>query len=688
MFDDGDEGNGGQSAFTAISIAIRRLEYSDRRVCTVLSHHRGTSRHFSQFLPLYDCDHVCIHPESNMEKEDCNLLQPESAKARPAKSSLLKRSLQALSVSLLGYVVWLLVISHSPLPSTLRSLVSLADDGRHNNNPLSTPSPLIRTYNLTLGARWLNLDGGRWRPMFVCNGESPCPTLLAKEGDEVHLHVTNDLGAQVSLHWSGMTHRQLGFWNDGTGGLNQFPILPRGNWTSKFETKGHWGLNWYADHSGAGVADGVYGMIYIAPTPERERPYGMIATTPDEEAWMREAEEKIQHVALWNSDFRTVDWKLTEMKANGKGLSCYKSILVNGKGRVFCKNPDFSTIDGQELDDAGCLIQKGFTGDACTPSLADFQVIETHGARYVMLNLINVGFEHALKFSIDDHSFWVVADDAGFIKPQEVDVVYITNGARYTILIKTDREPRDYAMHLASTSKLQNLEGMAVLRYPAKRYPIIGQPMPIPFTSGTRVCLNADSSVREGCRELVRESVRSLSGTTPPTEADITLKWETGSRPNEALPIVQEYFVNEKPWQLFRAAMEPVFFTSDVKHVDKPIQGSLPMGTVVDLIVQNRLNETIPMYKHGNPTFLLGSKAYQNFTWSSIDEALEHGGEEELPLDVKEAPLGVVHDLPPLGWLAVRWNVSVQGATMFHAVKLKYFAVSSSTESLATRADD
>lgn len=39
-----------------------------------------------------------------------------------------------------------------------------------------------------------------------------------------------------------------------------------------------------------------------------------------------------------------------------------------------------------------------------------------------MLNLINIGFEHAQKVSIDDHQMWVVADDAGFVEPQLVDV--------------------------------------------------------------------------------------------------------------------------------------------------------------------------------------------------------------------------------------------------------------------------
>lgn len=88
---------------------------------------------------------------------------------------------------------------------------------------------ITRQYNLTVGARWMNLgeirlpirtacwnkavadrcvpDGGVWRGILVCNGETPCPTLLAEEGDIVELNVHNDLFAQVSIHWSGMSHR-------------------------------------------------------------------------------------------------------------------------------------------------------------------------------------------------------------------------------------------------------------------------------------------------------------------------------------------------------------------------------------------------------------------------------------------------------------------------------------------------
>lgn len=171
------------------------------------------------------------------------------------------------------------------------------------------------TYNLTIGARWLNngefsvqfsqLEGFPDRKLTtilqtVGDGDQcscatashhaqrlwrrkvtlstfTSPTILGRNCQFTgmiaasRVEGSNDVHSQFTR--SGMSHRRLGFWNDGTGGLNQvcdpsfrrvlfnltdttkYPILPRGNWTSSFDTTGHWGLNWYADHTGAGVAD-------------------------------------------------------------------------------------------------------------------------------------------------------------------------------------------------------------------------------------------------------------------------------------------------------------------------------------------------------------------------------------------------------------------------------------------------
>lgn len=202
---------------------------------------------------------------------------------------------------------------------------------------------------------------------------------------------------------------------------------------------------------------------------------------------------------------------------------------------------------------------------------------------------------------------------------------------------------------------------------------MLGFPMEIPKSaSRSRICLNADGSLPDNCKELQQTLIRSYPAQSPPRKVDVTIHWKAGSQQSKYMKHITEYFVNEKPWQLFRAAMEPVFFTKNAEEVEKPVQSGLPLGTVVDLIVQNTLNETIPMYKHGSPTYHLGSRAYEKFKYSNIIEALEH----KLDINTSDPPLALVHDLPPMGWLAIRWKVDVVGATMFHAVKLRYFAVS------------
>lgn len=62
----------------------------------------------------------------------------------------------------------------------------------------------------------------------------------------------------------------------------------------------------------------------------------------------------------------------------------------------------------------------------------------------------------------------------------------------------------------------------------------------------------------------------------------------------------------------------------------KPIEGVHLYGTVVGLIVQNKLNHTILMYKHGDPPWILGSAEKSKFEWKSINEAVKHSAPSNL----------------------------------------------------------
>ncbi|KAK1857061.1 multicopper oxidase [Colletotrichum chrysophilum] len=548
---------------------------------------------------------------------------------------------------------------------------------------------LTRKYTIQSGVRWMNQDqdGGRWRVMFVCNGQSPCPTLHAEEGDLVELTVKSDVYAQSSIHWSGIGHKGTGSWNDGTAGISQFPILPRGNFTSLIDTAGSWGLNWYAEHTSAASADGLYGMVYVAPSPSRPRPYRLITNDEIELRKIMEAEKEAHHLAIKNHQHRDTGWKMLRMRAEGSEFYCYDSIIVNGKGRVHCRQPGFETLNGHNLDETGCIQPAGLPQETCTPSKADYEVIETEGRAYIMLNLINIGFEHSVMASIDSHRMIVVANNGGFVIPEETDVVYIPSAGRVTVLVKLDAKPGDYALRLSSTSQMQNLQGYSILRYPASRRPIYGEPMELPQPESLDdVCVLPDSSTKKHCKTTSGLFLPPYPALPPPkakksrpASADFTFHLAAGSQPSLTEPHVPEYFLNERPWQLFRSSLTPLLFhefnSSSEASLGKPVIDGIPMGSVVDLIIENQLNDTIPLYKHADPAWLLGVSSNAKFPYTSIEEAVAADKNIASALNLEDPGLVTVHDLPPLGWSVLRFKVTTKAATMIHAVKLRYFAL-------------
>ncbi|CAN8101373.1 unnamed protein product [Discula destructiva] len=334
--------------------------------------------------------------------------------------------------------------------------------------------------------------------------------------------------------------------------------------------------------------------------------------------------------------------------------------------------------------------------EKCRPSTADYHIIETNGQPYIMLNFLNAGFEHSVRISIDGHEMMVVANDGGFIEPQKAQAVYVTSAGRATVLVKLDKEPGEYAVRIASTSQLQNLQGYAILRYQnARRHPQLGLPMKLPAPpSDGEICVLPDSSVHETCslidaNEMPPYPPNPVPSSAEPSRilaadksaADFTIHLSAGMQPSKTEPHTSEFYLNAKPWQLFHAAMKPILFDfseategSDHQFEDPIIPGPWPVGSVVDFIIENQLNDTIPLYKHGVPYWLLGSRANAEFRHATVQDAVQ---EPELAasLNLKNPSLAIVHDLPPLGWSVIRFQVNAKEITMIHAVKLRYFVL-------------
>jgi CopA family copper-resistance protein len=93
------------------------------------------------------------------------------------------------------------------------------------------------------------------------NGASPGPVLRFKEGEDVTIHVTNNLDEMTSVHWHGMI---LPFEQDGVPGISYDGIAPGETFTYNFPIRQS-GTYWFHSHSGFQEPDGAYGAIVIEP---------------------------------------------------------------------------------------------------------------------------------------------------------------------------------------------------------------------------------------------------------------------------------------------------------------------------------------------------------------------------------------------------------------------------------------
>src|SRR5574343_1931622 len=115
-------------------------------------------------------------------------------------------------------------------------------------------------FHLTISEAMVNFTGAP-RVATVVNGMIPAPTLQFREGDEVTIHVKNELTEDTSIHWHGII---LPFQMDGVPGISFRGIPPGQTFTYKFKLE-QTGTYWYHSHSGMQEQTGMYGAIKVIP---------------------------------------------------------------------------------------------------------------------------------------------------------------------------------------------------------------------------------------------------------------------------------------------------------------------------------------------------------------------------------------------------------------------------------------
>lgn len=533
--------------------------------------------------------------------------------------------------------------------------------------------------NFELDLTWQKgSPNGVEREMIFVNDQFPGPSLIMDEGDDVTIHVTNHLPFNTSVHFHGIEQKGTP-WADGVSGLSQWAIKP--GQTYKYQwTATQKGTYWYHSHDKDRIMDGLYGAIQVRPADQSDSPFSMISDDPEDIEAMRLAERNANLVVLSDWDHLTSDSYMRAMMETGYDIFCSDSVLINGGGSVYCKDPQELTdlqppqikaIVTEPLTDKGCnpfmtVLQGDWEhhpdklpsglNSGCVPSKGPNATFSVNPeSRWASFNFISAASIKALSVSIDEHPMYIYEVDGHYIEPQLAHQVPIYNGERYSAMIKLDNDPANYTMRVAGNGN-QVISGFATISYEGGDHnPKVSEPY---INYGG---LNTTADVVR----LDTNNLPPYPAILPADNADefhllslgrINSSWEWTLDGTTFLPANL-------------AAMEPALLNPKAPGLDSHLKIETRNDTWVDIVFQlviaepTKLQPPHPIHKHSNKAFLMAS-GHGKFSWKSLAEA-----SQDSPDSFLEKP--IYRDTfvtSPAGeaWLAIRYHVENPGAFLLH----------------------
>ncbi|HJT70800.1 MAG TPA: multicopper oxidase domain-containing protein [Terriglobales bacterium] len=151
--------------------------------------------------------------------------------------------------------------------AALRSLTPAYAQGRSDMG-LTRVQPGPKEVNLVIREEWIPIAEGRGRAVTV-NGTTPGPILRFHEGDDVTIHVKNEMSVTASIHSHGIL---LPFNMDGVPAVS-FPGIRAGEtFTYRYKLRQS-GTYWYHSHSAFQEQSGLLGPFLIDPVKPESYQY-------------------------------------------------------------------------------------------------------------------------------------------------------------------------------------------------------------------------------------------------------------------------------------------------------------------------------------------------------------------------------------------------------------------------------
>ena len=328
-------------------------------------------------------------------------------------------------------------------------------------------------FHLTLEETVVDITGTP-RIATTINGMLPGPTLKWKEGEEVTIHVTNNLEADSSIHWHGIILPNA---MDGVPGITYDGIAPGETFTYRFTVRQS-GTYWYHSHSGFQEQTGLHGALVIEPKEKEPFDYDReyVVSLSD---WSDEKPESIYRKLKIQSDYynfnqRTLGDFLDEVAEKGF-VEAFRARKMWNEMRM--SDRDLSDITGYTYT----FLMNGMTdGD-------DWRALFAKGER-VRLRFVNQSAMTIFDVRIPGLKMTVVAADGNPVQPVTVDEFRIAVAESYDVIVEP--EEKAYCLFAQSIDRSGFVGGTLA--------PDAGTKAPRPPRDGPQPLTMADMGMGDG----------------------------------------------------------------------------------------------------------------------------------------------------------------------------------------------
>ncbi|KAL1582284.1 hypothetical protein WHR41_09162 [Cladosporium halotolerans] len=310
--------------------------------------------------------------------------------------------------------------------------------------------------------------------------------------------------------------------------------------------------------------------------------------------------------------------------------------------------------------------------ETCTKTMAPLLTIPANSSSgWLALNLVNAGSTSKLTVSLDSHTMYVYAADGLFVKMQEIEVLPIGLGERYSVMIKLDQTPGDYLLRFAATpvgDMQQVIEDVAVVRYKRSvnessfsdidSSPKMTSNMKSSILAGdtSGVHMLANSSARTAASILRRQNLGPFDRIAPPIHNNnVVTKNLNVSQTGIVTWVVDRYAYSEPKIPVLNGNISDGWNANTTLH--------LPFNATIDLIMRISPDsmDTMghPMHLHGHKFWILGS-GEGDFPYSSVQDV------PGFLVNLDDPPYRDTVELPASGWAVIRYVSDNPGAWLLH----------------------